>query len=52
MSLSPAHQKHSVLSAWFMCRYGAFMAANLLAHAGGLFACGIARRHGMPACCL
>ena len=28
------------------------MAANLLAHAGGLFACGIARRHGsQPAAC-
>ena len=30
-------------------RYGAFMAANLLAHAGDLFACGIARRRARPA---
>lgn len=29
-------------------RYGAFMAANLLAHAGNLFACGIARRCAAP----
>ena len=38
-------------SGWCVSRYGAFMAANLLAHAGGLFACGIARRHGSH-CCL
>ena len=30
--------------------YGAFMAANLLAHAGDLFACGIARSGGYNRC--
>lgn len=52
MNLSPAHQKRTVLSGWWLSRYGAFMAANLLAHAGGLFACGLARRPGSrPAAC-